>query len=77
MGEKTEMTTKEQRLDKRSNTAHQIIEAASWLDQALDTQNPSLTREYILVALRWLEKTGVADELLPPSIESKRIERRL
>ena len=67
-----DMATKSQVLDKRTNTANAIIEAADWLVKALETHEPSTTREYAINALRWLEQTGVL-EILPPSTNKFRI----
>ena len=66
-----DMTTKPQKLDKRTGIAVAINEAANWLSLALRTQDRADQREQMLTALRWLEKTGVT-EIEPPSIDQIR-----
>lgn len=61
-----DVVTKSKVLDKRTNTAYAICEAGDWLVKALETRDPAMTREYAVIALRWLEQTGVL-EILPPS----------
>ncbi len=64
-----DVVTKSQKLDPRTNTADYIVQAADWLVKALETDNPALTRERAITALRWLEQTGVV-KVTPPRADN-------
>ena len=66
-----EMATKPVELDKRTNAANAVNEAAQWINLAMETDDRARRQIYMITALRWLESTGVTDTAIP-SIESIR-----
>lgn len=68
------MATKPIEIDKRTNTAHAISEAAEWINLALEPEERSTRQVYMITALRWLESTGVTDTAIP-SIETIRFKK--
>ena len=65
------MGTKPVELDKRTNAANAVNEAAQWINLAMETDDRARRQIYMITALRWLESTGVTDTAIP-SIESIR-----
>ena len=63
------VATKPVEIDKRTNIAHAIDEAAQWINLALNTPDRASRQMYMMHALRWLESTGVT-ETEPASIST-------
>jgi len=69
-----DMVTKSRILDKRTNTAASIREAAQWLQIALMSNDKEEVKKNVTLALWHLYTTGVT-ELLPPSSEDHRFNK--
>lgn len=65
------MATKEQKLDKRTNIAQTIREAAQWMQIALMSNDKEEMKKNLTLALWHLYTTGVTD-ITPPSSEDHR-----
>lgn len=65
------MATKEQKLDRHTNTAQTIRDAAGWLQIALMSNDKEEMKKDITLAIWHLFTTGVTD-VIPPSSEDHR-----